>query len=118
MKRTTATQARDIAKQCTEHVIRARGGQITETWDENPTKWWSNVYSHAAIANEYFETLVDTIIDMRIRANDFENPLAQYKSGDLPSVSDRPKFISILSRADTLQSTPKHLSRAMYIIPA
>lgn len=84
MKRTTATQARDIARQCTEHIIRARGGQISEIWDENPTKWWSNVYSHAAIANEYFETLVDTIIDMRIRANDFDNPLAQYKSGDLP----------------------------------
>lgn len=84
MKRTTATQARDIAKQVTAMVVKARGGQITEYWDENPTRWWSNVYSHAALTNEYFQTLVDTIIDMRIRANDFENPLNQYKSGDLP----------------------------------
>lgn len=84
MKRTTAKQARDIAKQVTKTAVKARGGQITEYWDENPTRWWSNVYSHANLTNEYFQTLVDTIIDMRIRANDFENPLAQYKSGDLP----------------------------------
>ena len=84
MKKTTAKQARDIAYSVTEQVIKNRGGQITETWNENPTIWWENIYSHAALTNEYFQTLVDTFIYMRIQANDFENPLAQYKSGDLP----------------------------------
>lgn len=84
MKKTTAQQARDIAYSVTEQVMKNRGGQITETWNENPTIWWENIYSHAALTNEYFQTLVDTFIYMRIQANDFENPLAQYKSGDLP----------------------------------
>lgn len=84
MKKTTSQQARDIAKQCTEHIVKSRGGQINDVWNENPTIWWSNVYSSAALTSEYFDTLVNTIVDMRIRANDFENPLAQYKSGDLP----------------------------------
>lgn len=84
MKKTTARQARDIAYSVTEQVMKNRGGQITETWNENPTMWWENIYSHAALTNEYFQTLVDTFIYMRIQANDFENPLAQYKSGDLP----------------------------------
>lgn len=84
MERTTAQQARDIAYSVTEQVLNARGGQISETWSENPTEWWSNIYSHAALTNEYFETLVNTFVYMRIQANDFENPLRQYKSGDLP----------------------------------
>ena len=84
MKKTTAQQARDIAYSVTEQVMKNRGGQITETWNENPTIWWENIYSHAALTNEYFQTLVDTFIYMRIQANDFENPLAQYKSGELP----------------------------------
>lgn len=84
MKKTTAQQARDIAYSVTEQVMKNRGGQITETWNENPTIWWENIYSHAALTNEYFQTLIDTFIYMRIQANDFENPLAQYKSGDLP----------------------------------
>lgn len=84
MKKTTSQQARDIAKQCTDHIVKSRGGQINDVWNENPTIWWSNVYSSAALTSEYFDTLVNTIVDMRIRANDFENPLAQYKSGDLP----------------------------------
>lgn len=84
MKKTTSQQARDIAKQCTEHIVKSRGGQINDVWNENPTIWWSNVYSSAALTSEYFDTLVNTIVDMRIRANDFENPLTQYKSGDLP----------------------------------
>lgn len=84
MKKTTSKQAHDIAKQCTEHIVKSHGGQINDVWNENPTIWWSNVYSSAALTSEYFDTLVNTIVDMRIRANDFENPLAQYKSGDLP----------------------------------
>lgn len=84
MKKTTAQQARDIAYSVTKQVMKNRGGQITETWNENPTIWWENIYSHAALTDEYFQTLIDTYIYMRIQANDFENPLAQYKSGDLP----------------------------------
>lgn len=84
MKKTTAKQARDIAYQVTESVMKNTGGQISETWNENPTVWWQNIYSKANLTNEYFQTLVDTFIYMRIQANDFENPLAQYKSGDLP----------------------------------
>lgn len=84
MKKTTAKQARDIAYQVTESVMKNTGGQISETWNENPTVWWQNIYSKANLTNEYFQTLVDTYIYMRIQANDFENPLAQYKSGDLP----------------------------------
>lgn len=84
MKKTTSQQAHDIAKQCTDHIVKSRGGQINDVWNENPVIWWSNVYSSAALTSEYFDTLVNTIVDMRIRANDFENPLAQYKSGDLP----------------------------------
>ena len=84
MKRTTAKQARDIAYSVTETMCKNTGGQISETWNENPAVWWSNIYSHANLTNEYFETLVNTFIYMRIQANDFENPLRQYKSGDLP----------------------------------
>lgn len=84
MKKTTAEQARQIARQCTESAVNARGGQIDQIWNENPAIWWSNVYSSAALTNEYFETLINTIVDMRIRANDFTNPLSQYKSGEMP----------------------------------
>lgn len=82
--KTTAQQARDIARQCTQSAVRSQGGQINDVWNENPTIWWSNVYSSAALTNEYFNALVNTIVSQRIRANDFVNPLAQYKSGDMP----------------------------------
>ena len=84
MVKTTAQQARDIAYQTTKHIMEARGGQITDVWNENPTIWWENIFSKASLTNDYFQTLVDTIIDQKIRSTEFTNPLAQYKSGEMP----------------------------------
>lgn len=76
IQRTTGDIAKKICKQVTEHI----GG----TWSDSPAQWWSNIYSDAQTVNAFFTALTNTIIKQRIISESFENPLAKYKSNDLP----------------------------------
>jgi len=76
MQKTTGTIAKALCKQITEHI----GGQ----WSDNPAQWWSNMFTNANGVNSFFTELTNVIISQRIKSEDFDNPLAQYKTGQLP----------------------------------
>ena len=76
IQRTTGDIAKKICKQITEHI----GGE----WSDNPAQWWSNVFSDEQTFNSFNTTLANTIIKQRIISEGFENPLAKYKTNELP----------------------------------
>ena len=85
-KRLTPKQAKLVCKEITQHI----GGQTngtyvdgvwtptTSVWDENPVKWWSNVFSSGQLTNDFFEGLLNVNVEQRVRAFDMENPFEKY----------------------------------------
>lgn len=78
MQKTTGKIAKALAKQLTDSI----GQQAA--WSDNPSQWWSNMFTNANIVNAYFNALTDVVISQRIKSESFDNPLEQYKSGQLP----------------------------------
>lgn len=76
LQATSGTIAKGIAKQISE--------KIGVTWSDNPAQWWSNMFSNAQTINDFFTELVNVIIVQRVKSENFDNPLNQYKSGQLP----------------------------------
>lgn len=75
---TTGKIAKGIAQQITKGI-----GQ-EGMWSENPAQWWSNMFSNANTVNAFFNELVNVIISQRIKSESFDNPLEQFKTGQLP----------------------------------
>lgn len=85
-KRLTPKQAKLVCKEITQHI----GGQTngtyvdgvwtptTSVWDENPVKWWSNIFSNGQLTNDFFEGLLNVNVEQRVRAFDMENPFEKY----------------------------------------
>lgn len=71
-----------IAKGIAKQITKAIGQQAN--WSDNPAQWWSNMFSNANTINSFFTELTNVIISQRIKSESFDNPLAQYKSGQLP----------------------------------
>lgn len=78
MQNTTGKIAKALAKQLTDSI----GQQAA--WSDNPSQWWSNMFTNANNVNAFFNALTDVIISQRIKSESFDNPLEQYKSGQLP----------------------------------
>lgn len=78
MAKTTGKIAKALAKQLTDSI----GQQAA--WSDNPSQWWSNMFTNANNVNAFFNALTDVIISQRIKSESFDNPLEQYKSGQLP----------------------------------
>ena len=76
LQKTTGVIAKSICKQISDH--------IGATWSDSPAQWWSNIFNNAQTINSFFTELVNVIIEQRIKADSFENPLNRYKSGELP----------------------------------
>lgn len=73
---TTGSIAKGIAEQITRN--------IGATWSDNPAQWWSNIFNNEQTINSFFSELVNVIIKQRVISESFDNPLNQYKTGDLP----------------------------------
>lgn len=78
MAKTTGKIAKALAKQLTDSI----GQQAA--WSDSPSQWWSNIFTNANNVNAFFNALTDVIISQRIKSESFDNPLEQYKSGQLP----------------------------------
>lgn len=76
MQATTGSIAKGIAEQITT--------KIGATWSDNPAQWWSNIFNNEQTINAFFSELVNVIIKQRVISEGFDNPLNQYKTGDLP----------------------------------
>lgn len=78
MQNTTGKIAKALAKQLTDSI----GQQAA--WSDNTSQWWSNMFTNSNNVNAFFNALTDVVISQRIKSESFDNPLEQYKSGQLP----------------------------------
>lgn len=84
MAKTTAEQAKDIALKVTNATEKGLNKSEGSLWSDNPVQWWSNIMSNANTADTFFNNLTDLIISVRTRALDFDSPIKNFKSGDMP----------------------------------
>lgn len=77
IEKTNAINARRLAQEITEAI------GADNAWNENTSVWWSNIFNIENGVNAFFSQLTNMVISQRVKSLEFENPLAQYKNGEL-----------------------------------